>query len=426
MARRSNCIAHTPAPWHRPAEWCGSRVAQPAFCSTTDDIWTAYTYSGGWDVPASLLEISFDGASRGAAISFLSVFPRERELLLPPFTFLAVQHVETRGNKRFLKCTLNMNPATLDLRIGDDFSAVPYIGVGRQRDSSASFERDLRKHNKELIDHFSGAILHDAVIADDGHVYERAHLERWIAGREAAGLPIISPKTHKPSASLLLPTYQSCSPTGRASYEQRLVESRFRSGQDRSGRRGDLREDPPDARGVERAPGTRRAQTAGRWRAVEAAQACAHPRQASSRLELEGRVVETASEPRHSSYAHQRARTAVPIARPAQDAAPTEPQGLQAADVRRARRREHRQIDSARAHHECARTRATHRHARSCEYRSRSCPDAPLRALVPQCSRSFRVPTVCALAYPSRSSSGVRRRPRRLRYRSSACQTCSP
>lgn len=45
--------------------------------STTDDIWTAYEYSGGWDAPASILEISYDGASRGASISSLSVFPRE-------------------------------------------------------------------------------------------------------------------------------------------------------------------------------------------------------------------------------------------------------------------------------------------------------------------------------------------------------------
>ena len=52
--------------------------------STTTDIWTAYTYSGGWDKPGTILEIELSGVLRGADLSFLSVFPREREITFPP------------------------------------------------------------------------------------------------------------------------------------------------------------------------------------------------------------------------------------------------------------------------------------------------------------------------------------------------------
>jgi hypothetical protein len=55
----------------------GRQASQPAFMSTTDDIWMAYTYSGGWDTPASILEFEFNAASRGAAIRCAAP-PRKR------------------------------------------------------------------------------------------------------------------------------------------------------------------------------------------------------------------------------------------------------------------------------------------------------------------------------------------------------------
>ena len=65
--------------------------AEQAFSSTTTDIFTAYDYSGGWEVPGTILEISYDAASRGADVQFLSCYPRERELLLPPFCMFSLE-----------------------------------------------------------------------------------------------------------------------------------------------------------------------------------------------------------------------------------------------------------------------------------------------------------------------------------------------
>ena len=68
--------------------------AERAFSSTTTDIFTAYDYSGGWEVPGTILEIDYDAASRGADVQFLSCYPRERELLLPPFCMFSTSGIE--------------------------------------------------------------------------------------------------------------------------------------------------------------------------------------------------------------------------------------------------------------------------------------------------------------------------------------------
>ena len=91
--------------------------AECGFSSTTTDVFTAYSYSGGWEVPGTILEISYDAASRGADVQFLSCYPRERELLLPPFCMFSVHGIQQRGYKRFIKCGLTVNPSAFDLGI---------------------------------------------------------------------------------------------------------------------------------------------------------------------------------------------------------------------------------------------------------------------------------------------------------------------
>ena len=207
-----------------------------SFMSTTTDIWTAYTYSGGWDVPATILELEYDHATRGADLRFLSCMPRESELLLPPFTALSTKSIEQRGNKRFISCSLAMNPGTIDTSsfAMDDFAAVPppsmYAGSGGGDDvissalppplasgqSSSPFDMDtaalaallirrLRKKHPEFMDPFTGSVLSDPVRAEDGQIYERAHVERWIVERRSAHEPLVSPLTHEVMGASLSP-----------------------------------------------------------------------------------------------------------------------------------------------------------------------------------------------------------------------------
>lgn len=180
--------------------------AEPAFMSTTDDLWTAYNYSGGWDAAASILEFELTAASCGAVVSFLSVYPRERELLLPPLTYISVDpsKVELRGNKRFLRCTLSINPHTPDVHIGDDFHAIPSVGRAtinqshHQHHAAVLLSHHVARNERSLIDHFTGHLVIDPVRAADGHVYGRAHLEQWFHDLGEQRRPIVSPQTRQP------------------------------------------------------------------------------------------------------------------------------------------------------------------------------------------------------------------------------------
>lgn len=64
-----------------------------------------------------------------------------------------------------------------------------------------------------LISEFKCAISHelpvDPVTAEDGHVYERAAIEDWIAKAEAGERPLRSPKLNTPMGPRLLPATQT-------------------------------------------------------------------------------------------------------------------------------------------------------------------------------------------------------------------------
>ena len=62
-------------------------------------------------MPGTILEIRYNAASRGADLNFLSCYPRERELLLPPFCMFSTHGVQQRGYKRFIKCSLTVKCA---------------------------------------------------------------------------------------------------------------------------------------------------------------------------------------------------------------------------------------------------------------------------------------------------------------------------
>lgn len=107
---------------------------------------------------------------------------------------LNTKDVEERGSKRFIKCTLTMNPATLQLDdIGDNFDADPSMlrqGRGRDRSETISghfFSQHITKERPDLLDPFSGAVFEDPVIAEDGKSYERYDIERWFAQAKKAG-----------------------------------------------------------------------------------------------------------------------------------------------------------------------------------------------------------------------------------------------
>lgn len=104
---------------------CNSGGTERAFSSTTADVWTAYSYSGGWDEAATLLQIDVDNATCPASLQFLSVFPREQEFLFPPLTSHSVREATMRGNKRILECVLHLSPATLDSQTKDSASTQP-------------------------------------------------------------------------------------------------------------------------------------------------------------------------------------------------------------------------------------------------------------------------------------------------------------
>jgi hypothetical protein len=67
--------------------------ADYAFMSTTLDREVAMTYSMGTstDTASTVLSMTMDSRNRGAFIAFLSQYPDEMEILLPPLTGLEVR-----------------------------------------------------------------------------------------------------------------------------------------------------------------------------------------------------------------------------------------------------------------------------------------------------------------------------------------------
>ena len=128
----------------------------------------------------SILEIDLDSASRGADVQFLSLWPRERELMLPPFTMISCKGYEQQGSRRHLRCTIAINPSMHEgvRSFCDDFTQVPNLPA---RDQPASERRSQlvdsifeERVPDEFRDPFSNAIFIDPVIAEDDLICARA------------------------------------------------------------------------------------------------------------------------------------------------------------------------------------------------------------------------------------------------------------
>ena len=165
--------------------------AEQAFSSTTTDPFTAHSFSGGWWVPGTILEIDFGMGSRGADVGFLSCYPAERELLLPPFCIFSTHGAIQRGYKRFIRCSIEFNPAKFDLEL-DDISRVPQLrtverGTRVRRNTDDAIHeaviRLLQRTHPDFFDPFSQGqtLFVDPVLAEDGCTYERRYIETYTA-----------------------------------------------------------------------------------------------------------------------------------------------------------------------------------------------------------------------------------------------------
>jgi hypothetical protein len=190
--------------------------AEQAFSSTTTDPFTAHTFSGGWWVSGTILEIDFGAGSRGADVGFLSCYPEERELLLPPFCMISTHGIVQRGYKRFVRCTIESNPTAFDLTI-DKLSDVPKLRaierVTRARRNTDELMQEaaiklLQRSHPEFVDPFTGNLFVDPTLAEDGRTYEREHIETWIAQRKdnlTSPTGVDATGTRKPMGPTLTP-----------------------------------------------------------------------------------------------------------------------------------------------------------------------------------------------------------------------------
>lgn len=204
-----------PEPFLKPCQENGfyhPGGAEQAFSSTTTDPFTAHNFSGGWWVSGTILEIDFTAGSRGADVSFLSCYPEERELLLPPFCMFSTHGMVQRGPKRYIRCSIEFNPTKFDLdleKISDvpKLRAIERVARARRNTDEAVHEavvKMLQHSHPDFFDPFSQgqAMFVDPVVAEDGRTYERKYIELWIA--QHAG-NLISPTLRTPMGSSLTP-----------------------------------------------------------------------------------------------------------------------------------------------------------------------------------------------------------------------------
>ncbi|KOO33679.1 ankyrin repeat protein [Chrysochromulina tobinii] len=89
-----------------------------AFSSTTTDREQALVYSGGGDdsVASTIFEMQMGMVDRGADLTWLSQYPHEREVLLPPLTGIEALGTDVQGSTLLIHSRLSLNLAahTLD------------------------------------------------------------------------------------------------------------------------------------------------------------------------------------------------------------------------------------------------------------------------------------------------------------------------
>ena len=100
--------------------------------STTKDQQIAFDFSGGANTPGTIFSISFTGASRGADIKLVSVWPEEEELLFCPFTYITCKNHMQVGGKRYIQVDATVSTVRVRLDCLDltDCTSVPQHGAG--------------------------------------------------------------------------------------------------------------------------------------------------------------------------------------------------------------------------------------------------------------------------------------------------------
>lgn len=131
-----------------------------AFMSTSTDLSVALEYaSRGSSSSCSIFEITFDIASRGASVVWLSQYPYENELLYPPYTCLTCDSVSTKNNIRYLSVRATVSSARPNT-----------FGIETVTDrAKAALEVDEQNKSKENLDGLISIImqLSDAMAQTD-------------------------------------------------------------------------------------------------------------------------------------------------------------------------------------------------------------------------------------------------------------------
>ena len=123
-----------------------------AAMATTTERKVAEVFSG--DEQGSIFEITFNSASRGADLQFLSQFPAEREFLYPPGTALTCEGVRSEGGKRVLKLQATYNPDTLLMKRAAAVRSLDHVprDDGDDRASRRGSEAESRQAGADLKD----------------------------------------------------------------------------------------------------------------------------------------------------------------------------------------------------------------------------------------------------------------------------------
>ena len=142
------------------------------FSSTTTDREQALLYAGGDQSDAStIFEMQMGMVDRGADVSWLSQYPHEREVLLPPLTGLEALEHSVEGGVLVIQSRLSLNMAAHTLE----------QVLSRRRkmllDMVSGIELELRDHLGDHLIHFGIAVLNKALRY--GLSWAREHGQGW-------------------------------------------------------------------------------------------------------------------------------------------------------------------------------------------------------------------------------------------------------
>jgi hypothetical protein len=125
-----------------------------AFVSTSTDRTVAANYVGGKEMPI-LFEFEVGDVDRGASLSFLSQYPNEDEILIPPLSYLEVT------GEPFLEPTEKGDVWVYPARINCNLkSQVLLRGEARERVSETERDRQRERESKHTLENMSWHLIH--------------------------------------------------------------------------------------------------------------------------------------------------------------------------------------------------------------------------------------------------------------------------